>query len=763
MPRIYCILIGIAVFLLSVQVKGQKVGLVLSGGGASGVAHIGVIKALEENGIPIDYITGTSMGALVGGLYAAGYSPQEIEAVFTSEEILKWTEGILDDRYKYYLRRKEQNAGWVTFKLDLDTVLENSLPTNVVSPSAIDYGMMTTFSRASAVADYDFDKLFVPFRCLASDIQERKSITFKDGNLSTAVRASISYPFFIKPISVNGKLLFDGGLYDNFPSETMCEDFNPDFVVGSNVSYNFPPPSEDDLLSQIKTIIVASSDYDIKCERGVVIEPETKGFPTFEFKRNKELIDVGYKAAQAYIDSIRKAFPEMKTVANIGERRKAFRARYPSLVFDDVFVTGLSKSQIPYIFNSLGFKKDSVTEKKLKEEFVKLVSDDKIEDIYPRSVYDKETGRFDLLLDIDREKDLFVTFGGNFSSRPINEGFIGLQYNYLGKTAITLNANSYFGKYYSSGLAQGRLDFAWKIPFYLSTRFTINKWDYFKSSSAFFEDVKPSFLVIGDNYVESKLGFPMGNKGKLDVGGTIATLRYTYYQTNDFLQTDTADFTEFTGNSFFIGYESNSLNLKQYAHEGTKLKVQARYTLGEEYTQPGSTALDKNVVIENWNWYRIGGQFEHYFNHGRKYQIGLFAEVVWSDQPFFSNYTASILAAPAFQPIPETRTLFQEAFRAHSYGGFGVRNIFLPKKNLQLRLEGYVYQPYQKILPSVGSDKAGYGAAFNVQHYIGSLTAAYTTPVGPVAINVNYYHNDPEPFSILFHFGYILFNKAALD
>ena len=90
------------------NIFSQKVGLVLSGGGASGVSHIGVLKALEENNIPIDYITGTSMGALVGGLYAAGYSPQEIEEVFLSDQFKQWAEGHLDEKYIFYLREKDE-------------------------------------------------------------------------------------------------------------------------------------------------------------------------------------------------------------------------------------------------------------------------------------------------------------------------------------------------------------------------------------------------------------------------------------------------------------------------------------------------------------------------------------------------------------------------------------------------------------------------------------------------------------------------------
>ena len=110
----------------------QKVAVVLSGGGAKGVSHIGVLRALEENGVPIDYIAGTSMGAIIGGLYAAGYSPDQMEKIINSEEFTKWVSGKLDLQYTYFFRRGQHDASWLTFKFKYDSVLQTKLPTNIV-------------------------------------------------------------------------------------------------------------------------------------------------------------------------------------------------------------------------------------------------------------------------------------------------------------------------------------------------------------------------------------------------------------------------------------------------------------------------------------------------------------------------------------------------------------------------------------------------------------------------------------------------------
>ncbi|HET6227023.1 MAG TPA: patatin-like phospholipase family protein, partial [Bacteroidia bacterium] len=215
----YYFLIVICFLFFSQQSSAQKVGLVLSGGGASGVAHIGVLKALEENHIPVDYITGTSIGALVGALYAIGYSPAQLEELVKTEKFRNLSQGIIDQKYAYYFKRTDDDASWISLKLD--TALMNVLPTNVVSPIAMDFGMMELAGAGAAAANYDFDSLFIPFRCVASNVEQKKSVTFRKGDLAQAVRASMSYPFYIRPISIDGALLFDGGLYNNFPSNVM--------------------------------------------------------------------------------------------------------------------------------------------------------------------------------------------------------------------------------------------------------------------------------------------------------------------------------------------------------------------------------------------------------------------------------------------------------------------------------------------------------------------------------------------------------------
>src|SRR6056297_509968 len=273
-PR-FTVLLIVLLIGLSATLQAQKVGLVLSGGGAAGIAHIGVIKALEENEVPIDYITGTSMGALIGGLYSAGYSVEEITALFESEDFLTGVRGNLPEKDVYYFSNDPEDGSLISLKISPQQLLEKSIPANIVAPDLMEYMLFDILEPASASANYQFDSLMIPFRCVAADIVEKREVIFDSGNLATALRASSTYPFYYKPLIIDSTMLFDGGLYNNFPADIMYKDFLPDVIIGSNVAGSIEPPREDDLISQIRNMIMRQSNFSIPCDYSVIIEPDS--------------------------------------------------------------------------------------------------------------------------------------------------------------------------------------------------------------------------------------------------------------------------------------------------------------------------------------------------------------------------------------------------------------------------------------------------------------------------------------------------------
>ena len=178
-------------FVLTFQIQAQKVGLVLSGGGAKGLTHIGIIRALEENHIPIDYIAGTSMGAIVGSLYAMGYSPDDMERLLKSDSFKRWYTGNIEEKYIYYFKKNPPTPEFLNIRVSLKNPLHKVktqfLPSSVVDPLQMNLAFLELFGQATAACNNDFNQLFVPFRCVASDVYNKRPMIFEKGDLGDAV------------------------------------------------------------------------------------------------------------------------------------------------------------------------------------------------------------------------------------------------------------------------------------------------------------------------------------------------------------------------------------------------------------------------------------------------------------------------------------------------------------------------------------------------------------------------------------------------
>lgn len=743
--------------------SAQKVGLVLSGGGAAGMAHIGVLKALEEHGIPIDFITGTSAGALVGSMYAAGYSPAEIEAMVKSELFLKMSKGEMDAKHKYYIKQFENTPSWVTFRFKKDSLKQSVLPSYFVSPALMDFEMMKGLSMAAAAANYNFDSLMVPFRCVASDIVDKKSIVFSSGYLHQAVRASMSYPLYLKPIKINGKLLFDGGLYNNFPADVMYDAFLPDVMIGSNVSGNTRPPEEDNVFSQIKNMIVHQQDFTLNCKYSVLIKPDTRDMTTFDFDQAEEAIERGYRQALLLIDSIKLLIGDRRVSAEeIRLKRENFKKKFYPLVFNKIEVSGLNSKQQVYVRRLLQKGKEkNTTLTDIEKRYMRLYNDDKIGFMYPIAEFDSITKKYKFQVHVKKGKEISTEFGGNFSSRPVNTGYIGVQYHLLDKAAYTLTLRSWFGKFYAGGYASLRFEPASRNPYYFEPEYVIHRWDYFKSFATFFEDVKPSYLIQTEQYSGLNTGFSVTNKSKIILNLRYADILHEYYQTEQFRTTDTADKTRIYAYSPGLYFERSSLNKKMFANQGRYFFLGARYVYAHEYTIPGSTSLIRDTSDKYHNYITAKLEFQNYFVEKGAIRLGFHAEGVFSTQAFYNNYTSTILEAPVYQPLPEMKTRFMPDFRAHQYISAGIQTIVHFKKNIDFRIEGYVFQPTFNIR-SDENNLAYYSKPLSRRYYVASGSAVYHSPIGPIAVWLNYYPEQEQPISFAFNVGYVLFNRFAI-
>ena len=178
------VFLTVCFFCIAFNVNAQTVGLVLSGGGARGITHVGVINALEESGIPVDYVAGTSMGAVIGSLYVMGYSSDEVITILKSDEFKRWSTGDSDPAYSYFYRNADPRPSFADIHLNIgkkesQNVTTRFIPTNIVSPRQMNFAFLELYTQANAVSGGDFDKLFVPFRSVAADVYEEKAVVLR--------------------------------------------------------------------------------------------------------------------------------------------------------------------------------------------------------------------------------------------------------------------------------------------------------------------------------------------------------------------------------------------------------------------------------------------------------------------------------------------------------------------------------------------------------------------------------------------------------
>jgi NTE family protein len=760
----------IFLFLVSFAVQAQKVGLVLSGGGAKGIAHIGVLKALEEYEIPVDYIVGTSMGGIIGGCYAAGMSPDEIEEMVLSRQFLRWVNGSDEIGLNYYYHKRDLNPGFVTLSLALDSTFNFQLNSTLANDVSLNFALAEKLAQASAISKNNFDSLFIPVRVVASDIFTQNEVILKKGLLSDALRATQSVPLFYHPVRVDGKYLFDGGLYNNFPVDVAQKEFNPDVLIGVNVSTkvftDYPYKDDDKLLQRsLLYMLLDKSNPGLIPESGIFIQPNLQNFTSFDFARAKALIDSGYTKTVEQIEEIKAKVERRVTCDSVSTKRNVFKNRNKPFLFGKLSFEGFTGKQRGYlrgVFKTS--RKDSATlyYSQIRRGYFRLVSEEYFMNIYPRIVYDSASSLFRLNLTRRPQKNFLVDFGGVIASRDISNIYLGLNYywfnHFLGHSYIGLQA----GNFYKSGIAKTRFDFP--TPFYVEPYFGFDNWDYLDSDDllkAVGADVTPTFLKRINRKIGVNVGVPL--KFALKAVAIFEGFNNTdkYINGNVFVSTDTLDLMKSTGFKTGFQLSSSTLNRKQYPSAGKSLFFAVEFFNVKTTHTPGSTSVLESETSQGNQWLRMRLAAEHYISFGA-YKLGYCIDGVASNQPVFQNYMGTIINTPAFYPIQDSRTLFLQNFRSFNYAAVGLKNIVSIRKKFEMRFEGYLFKPFDYIRQG-DNQEIVFANEMHKILFAGAATTVYHSPMGPVGLSINYYDDPENQFGVLLHAGFLLFQKHSLE
>lgn len=565
-------------FLLLPPIHAQKVGLVLSGGGAKGLTHIGIIRALEENGIPIDYIAGTSMGAIVGSLYAMGYSPDEMEALLKSDDFKRWYSGNVEEKYIYYFKKNPPTPEFINIRISLKDSLKNVkpqfLPTSIVDPIQMNIVFLQLFGQATAASKANFDSLYIPFRCIASDVYNKRPLILKKGDLGDAVRASMSFPAMFKPIEIDSILAYDGGIYNNFPVNVMRDTFHPDIIIGSAVSANPGKPKEGDIMGQLENMIMQKTDYSLPDSLGILMTFKYDDVNLMDFQRFDELHDIGYKRAIEMMDSIKSRIHRRITPEQVKVKRLAYKSNLPDFRFKRVNITGANEQQKQYIQKEFHENDSDVfTMEDVKRAYFRLLSDNIISEIIPHAVYNEKDQTYDLNLQVKMEANLSVRVGGNVSSSGSNQVYFGASYQNLNYYSKEFNFDGQLGRVYNNVQLAARIDFPTKLPTSYKFIASISTFDYFKEAKFFSNKDNPAFNKKREEFVKLKVSLPFLSRKKAEFGVGIARMEDRYFQTNiiDFSETkhDESTYSIFGGS---IVLEGSTLNARQFATQGSREK-----------------------------------------------------------------------------------------------------------------------------------------------------------------------------------------------
>jgi NTE family protein len=335
------------------QTKSHKLGLVLSGGGAKGIAHVGILKALEREGIRPDFITGTSMGSIIGGLYSIGYTADQLDTIVRS---INW-DLVLSNNIQLNFISYEEKEFYNRYLLEFP--VENwklKLPSGMIEGQTLNE-VLNHYTWPSNKYR-SFDEFPIPFRCVATDVSTGKPIIFKDGSLAEAIRASMAIPTAFTAVDLDSTLAVDGGVVNNFPVEELFV-MGADVIIGVNVGDGLIPAKKlegmTDILFQVSMFKSLERLEEQKAKCNIYIRPELKEYGTASFSNYTEILKLGYISGEKN----RPEFKALKEKYGLKEKNHKEISFTPEPIkISSVTITGNKWSSAKLVSNKLGIEEN---------------------------------------------------------------------------------------------------------------------------------------------------------------------------------------------------------------------------------------------------------------------------------------------------------------------------------------------------------------------------------------------------------------------
>lgn len=464
----------------------KKVGLVLSGGGAKGMAHIGAIKVIEEAGIPIDYVVGTSMGSIIGGLYAIGYTPEQMDSMVRKQD---WS-FLLSDR----ISRRDMNMA----EREAAEKYVISVPFSKSSIQEVAGGVIKGQNIANLFSELtlgyhdsiSFNKLPIPFACVAEDIVQGKEYVFHEGVLATAMRASMAIPGVFTPVRLDSMVLVDGGVTNNYPVN-IARQMGAEVIIGVDVQSNLKPANELDnagvILGQLIDLMGQEQYLENLKETNVHIKVNVKGFSAASFSQQAvdSLIVRGEEAAIAQRD----ALIQLKKEIGLPESfRPARPDRYDPVewvMIKHIQFNGLDEKDKQWIMKRCDLVENGFNSVVRIEEATSIIRANTNYSNVTYKLVQNEQGEYNLYYTLNKKQESRINIGIRFDSEEIATLLVNARTTLKTQLPSYVSATARLGKRYGGKLTYG-IEPSPLTTLSISYQFKYNDIDYYQKGKRSF-------------------------------------------------------------------------------------------------------------------------------------------------------------------------------------------------------------------------------------------------------------------------------------
>lgn len=763
--KFWCVIFALWLPISVGKISAQSVGLVLSGGAARGITHIGVIKALEENDIPIDYVVGTSMGAIVGGLYSIGFSPDEMIQLIKSEDFKRWQTGEISADDEYFYNKLDAKPSILTLSIDKSKNrpkrfdLKGLVPSYIVPTHQMNLAFLELFAPATKACNKNFDSLMVPFRCTASNIFTKEALNCKSGDVGDAVRASMSFPFMFKPVEVDGQLLYDGGIYNSFPKNIMIDDFNPDYLIGSVTAIAKKYENSDDFKSQMMNLVLKNTDYTL--EGGTLLNFNLDGYASWDFAEVDNLVKLGYDSTMAHIESIKQHVKRHVTPEQMAAKRAAFKSRCTDLHFKNIFALGVDSLQYKFIESHFGETKAKRTAHDLRTGYFMLLGSGSVSEISPHAYYNKEQQAYDLYIKLTPRKEIEVNLGGNLSTYSSNQTYLGFSYNRFQKFSSSAWVDTHLGLSYV-GINMGYRINMPKRWMYINPQLVRHNFYFFYDNPTSNLNKLKRDLYQNEFYGKLAVGFPlMGLRGKIEFGVGAGRLNDYFNQINDSISDIVEDYdrSSYWLSKAFVKGEYSTLNAQFFPDAGSYFKAMVNVVGGRSEHE----FVGRVKVKESSSWVQAMVDFDKYQKFTKHFALGVRANLRYSTRKLQPFFVASLTQSSRFTPVPYSLANYDYSYCTDRYLAAGLVPIININERWQIRLESYAYLPYRTIERAEDNMAMYSSSTFPDVYAISQATLVRKLRFASISAFATHYYTNESAWYFGLNFGLFLSKDRFLE